>query len=249
MAVTKKSDGAFTRFFRGAGFFGKGWRFVLDQKGLWPWVIAPTLLTLAITVGGVWSSWAWGQAYIAARTAGHGAFYAAILKFFLFLFVVSVGYVAFLVTSLIAAAPFVGTLSERTEKLATGAAVVPHGFAHIVQEAARALGHTLLTLTLYLVFSSVLFLLQFFVAPLAPFVWVGSFFLTALFLGYDAWDLPLSRRGASFGEKWGYVGRHLAESLGFGAAVALLLAIPGFGLVVPAVAAVGGTLLHLDLEK
>ena len=106
-----------------------------------------------------------------------------------------------------------------------------------------------MTLLLYVIFSGALFVLQFFVAPLAPFIWVASFFLTALFLAYDACDLPLSRRDFAFGAKWSYVNRHLAESLGFGAVVALLLAIPGFGLVVPAIAAVGGTLLFLELEK
>jgi uncharacterized protein involved in cysteine biosynthesis len=247
MPETKK--GAFSRFAKGAGYFGKGFSFVLGNRALWPWVIAPTLLTGALTIGGSYAAYRWAQRFIDAHTAGHGAIITAILTFLLFIFVAGVAYVAFLATSLLATAPFAGILSEKTEKLKAGEAPAPKGFVANVREGVRSTVHTLVSVSIYLCIAVVLFALQFFIAPLAPFVWVASLFITGTFLAYDAFDLPLSRRNASFGDKWGYVGTHTAEALGFGVVVALLLFIPGFGLVVPAVAAVGGTLLYLDIPR
>jgi CysZ protein len=157
--------------------------------------------------------------------------------------------VAFLVASMVATAPFAGTLSEKSEKLARGDAPTQHGLGPIVREAVRSTLHTLVSVTIYLTCAIVLFFLQFFVSVLAPFIWVASLFLSGTFLAYDAFDLPLSRRDAKFGRKWAYIGEHTAEALGFGVVVALLIAVPGLNLIVPAIAAVGGTLLFLDLER
>ena len=60
---------------------------------------------------------------------------------------------------------------------------------------------------------------------------------------------PLSRRQASFADKWRFVAAHLADALGFGTAVALAMAVPGLGLIVPPAAAVGATLLYVDLTR
>jgi uncharacterized protein involved in cysteine biosynthesis len=45
------------------------------------------------------------------------------------------------------------------------------------------------------------------------------------------------------------VGENRAESLGFGAMVGLLLAIPALNMLVAPFAAVGAALLHVDVEK
>lgn len=236
------------RFFKGAAYFGRGLSWVMKHRALWPWVLMPTLLTGTLTVLGAMWAWQWAKGFVALHTAGHSAIITAILTFLMYVFVAGMGYVAFLVTSLIATAPFAGTLSERTEKLSRGAAITQQGIARVVREAVRATLHTCISLSLYLVLAAVLFFVQFVAAPIAPLVWLLSVLLTAIFLAYDAFSLPLERRDASFGRKWGFVGKHTPESLGFGVVVALVLAIPGFGLIVPAVAAVGGTLLFLDLE-
>lgn len=244
-----KRDGALTRFFRGAGYLGRGFSFVRQHRALWPWVAAPSLLTGLVTVLGAFGAHHWARAFIDRHTAGHGAIWTAILTFLMYVFVAGVAYVAFLVTSMVATAPFAGTLSEKAEKLARGDAPTQHGFGPVVREAVRSTLHTIVSLTLYLTLAVLLFLLQFFASVLAPLIWVASLALSGTFLAYDAFDPPLSRRDAGFGRKWAYVGEHAAEALGFGVVVALLIAVPLVNLFVPAVAAVGGTLLFLDLER
>jgi CysZ protein len=243
-----KKGNALDRFFRGMGFFGRGLGFTARHPSLWGWVLAPTLLTLAVVGAGIASFWGWGKHFVDAHTVGHGAFLAGLLTVLLVIVAAGVGYVAYLAISVVATAPFSGYVSERTEKLATGQVVTPRGIAATVTEALRSVGHTLLGLTIYLSLSAVLFVVHWAVPVTAPFVWVLSVILTSLFLAYDAWDQPLSRRGAGFGQKWGRVKAHLAESLGFGSMVALCLAVPLLGLLVVPVAAVGGELLFLDLE-
>jgi CysZ protein len=228
-----------------AGTLFRALRFVQGRPSLWGWVAAPALLTGVIAGLGGWSMWHWGSALIDRQTAGHGVWMGAILGFLLFILALGVAYVCFLAVSLIATAPFAGFISEKTEKLATGAIVTPRGF---FGNAVRSLVHVILSLVIYLTIAASLFAAQFFLPALAPFVWLANLLLTATFLAWDAWDLPLGRRDRTFGQKWATLGRHRAESLGLGLAAALLLVVPGFGLVVPPLCAVAGTLLFVELE-
>jgi CysZ protein len=236
---------AISRTFTGGGYLFRALSFVRGRPSMWGWVAAPAGVTAVAAGLGGWWMWQWGHAFLERHTAGHGAFVGALLGFLLFILTIGVAYVCFLAVSLIATAPFAGFISEKTERLATGAVVTPQGF---VRNAIVSLGHTLLSLTIYLALAAGLFVVQFFVAPLAPFLWVANLLLTATFLAYDAWDLPLGRRDRSFAEKWATLRRHRAESLGLGLTAALLLVVPGFGLVVPPLTAVAGTLMFVELE-
>jgi CysZ protein len=222
---------------------------VLDNKSLWPWVLAPTLLTAVAAVGGAWGAWAWAKGWIDRHLAGHGAFVAALLAIILFIFVAGVFYVGFVAVAKIATAPFAGFISEKTEAIQNGKAIAPEGLWANLRESARGLAHTLMALAIYVAISVVLLILHWVATIFAPIVWVLGVSTTALFVSYDAFDLVLSRRGKKFGEKWKFLGDHTAESLGFGSMIALVLLVPGLGLLVPAIAAVGGTLLALEIER
>lgn len=247
--IPPRPRGATARFFWAAGFFGRGLGMVLDNKSLWPWVLAPTLLTGLAAVGGAWGAWSWARSYIDRHLAGHGAFVAALLAIVLFLFVAGVFYVGFVAIAKIATAPFAGFISEKAEAIQNGRAVTPDGVWATLRESARGLLHTLLALSIFVSISIVLLLLNWVATIFAPVVWVLGVCTTALFVSYDAFDLVLSRRGKRFGEKWAFLGANSAEALGFGSMIALLLVVPGLGLVVPALAAVGGTLLALEIDR
>jgi uncharacterized protein involved in cysteine biosynthesis len=244
-----RPKGAGGRFFWAAGFVGRGIATGLGNGKLLPWVLMPAALTTLVTF--FLAGWAWRAAnhYIDEKLAGHNAFVAALLWVVVVLFVASIGYVAFLVTSMLATAPFAGQISERTEKVVTGAVIAPKGFSTILSETIRDIGHTLLVLALYLTITVVVIGLQWVLSPLAPFIWVLNVFITGWFLTFDAFDLPLARRQKTFGQKWSYLSKHKAEAYGFGVLYALLLAVPVLGLFMPAFAAVGGTLLYLEIEK
>jgi uncharacterized protein involved in cysteine biosynthesis len=231
--------GAYTRFFRGAGFLGKGLGFALDHGSLLMLTLLPFALTGVVAVLGAMAFWGWAHAWAVAHA---GAFFGTLL---LILVVMSVGFFLFVAVSFIATAPFAGMISSRTEKLKAGE--VPKGDNFLV-EALRGTFHTLVALAVYLGVQALVVALGWILTPLSPFFWLLGFFFTAWFIAYDAFDLPLSRRKTSLGSKWSFVTKHFAESIGFGAACALLLMIPGFNLLVPALAYVGGTLLYLELS-
>lgn len=238
-----KNDGAVTRFFRGASYFGRGFNFLVAER-LWPWLIAPTLLTAVLTIGGAWATWHFGGAFVDARVAGHNFFIAALLRIILWLLVVGATFVPFIVAGLVATAPFAGPLTARVESKRSGAPPPATGIGETITDVV----HTIVSLAVYLAIAGFIFLLQLTMSPLAPFLGVLGFCVTAKYLAFDNFDFPLSRRKLAFGQKWAWLNAHKAETNGFGALVALLTFIPGLGLVVPAVAAAGATLLYLDLE-
>ena len=65
--------------------------------------------------------------------------------------------------------------------------------------------------------------------------------LAGLFIAYDGFDYPLSRRGASFGKKWAYLATHPAQTIGFGVGATLLYLIPFALFVAPSFVAAGAT--------
>jgi CysZ protein len=149
----------------------------------------------------------------------------------------------------LACAPFCALLSDRTEAIAAGRPVPKHGIGTTLLEAGRGLLHTLFRLVCYAGISIPLYLLGLLVPPLSPiFVFLGMI-VTSYFLAYDFLDYPLSSRHHGFSQKWAFIAQHRAESLGFGAMVGLMLAIPLFNLVVAPFAAIGAALLHVELER
>jgi CysZ protein len=236
-----------TRFFRGMGYFGRGWRVAFGSGHVVPFVLLPALVTVAVAGGGSFLAWRWATDFVQRHAAGHGALWGAIVWLVVMLFVLATAYVLYVASCLLATAPFAGILSERAERVHTGEAVPPATWRQAMALATRGLGHTILGVCLYVAIAVPLFVIHWAVPVLAPFIWVAGIVQTALFFAFDAFNEPLHRRGASWGKKWRFIGTHLAESLGFGSGVALLMMVPLLSIIVTPVAIVGGTLLYLDL--
>ena len=235
------------RFFSAMGFFGRGWRLAFAGGGLTVFVLLPATITALVTAGGSWAAYHWASGWLDRHGAGHGPV-AWLAWIALVVVTLMVAYALYAASCVLAAAPFAGVLSERAEHRATGTPVPPTPFGRAIALGLRGAGQALLGITLYLAIAVPLFLLHWVAAPLAPFLWIVSLVQTALFFAFDAFNEPLHRRGASFRAKWRFIGAHLAESLGFGLAVALMMMIPLLSVVVAPVAVVGGTLLFLELE-
>jgi CysZ protein len=238
-----------TRFFSAMGFFGRGWRFAFAERRLSPWVLMPALITTAVTVGGGAAAWHLLRGWLGAHAGGHGAVVGALVWLAVLLVALAAAYVLYVASCVLATSPFSGLLSERAEQLATGAPPEPAGLGRALLLSLRGAGQALLGVTLYLSIAVPLFLLHWLVPTAAPLVWVASLLQAALFFAFDAFYEPLHRRGAGFFAKWRFIGAHLAESLGFGMAVALTMMVPLVSVVVTPVAVVGGTLLFLELDK
>jgi CysZ protein len=234
------------RFFSGMGFFGRGWRLAFSGGGLTVWVLAPALVALGVTAAGSFAAYHYVGDWLARHGGGHGI--GAWLAWILVMLVVLVtAYVLYAASCVLATAPFAGVLSERAEHHATGTPVPREPLGRTLALAARGAGQALLGVVAYLAIALPLFVLHWLAPPLAPLVWVAGLVQTALFFAFDAFNEPLHRRGSRFAEKWRFIGAHLAESLGFGLAVALAMMVPLVSVVVAPVAVIGGTLLYLEI--
>jgi CysZ protein len=248
-AKAPRKPGAFGRFFGAMGYPWKGMGFVIDHPRLLPLTLAP----IATTVTAVLLLFSWAMqlaATLAHHWAGGHGWLGRILFFLIMIFVVvPLGYLAFTAILSLSAAPFCAALSDRVEHLATGRPIPNLGVGGTILEALRGILHALLRLTVYLVISVPLYLIGLFVPPIAPITMMLGMIVTSYFLAYDFLDYPLSSRKKGFAEKWAFVDENRAESLGFGAMVGLLLAIPALNMLVAPFAAVGAALLHVDVEK
>lgn len=222
-------------FFRGFLAPFRGGVYVARHR-LWPYLLLPMVLDLALGAATMFASARyWHEELTSTLTTS-----PVIGWIFLAVMTVLGGVVLFLVAQPLLLAVFADRLSERVERSVRGTApAVP-----FIASTGRALVHGLLKLVLYGL-ALVVGLGLTAVSGIGSLVGVG---LGALFLAYDGFDYPLSRRGASFGKKWAYLARHPAQTLGFGLGATLLYLIPLAVFVAPPFVAAGATLVFLEAE-
>lgn len=228
--------GFFRGLFRGLLAPYRGIVFVVEQR-LWRYLLAPLLLNLALGVGAFWAMAAYWRQEVSPSLTAHpiwawiGFVGATVLS----------GIAVFVAVHPLLNAIFSDRLSEKVEIKVRGSAPQTPFLA----SSARALGHALLKLALYAVALLVGFVLS------IPSIGIGALVgiaLGGLFLAYDGFDYPLSRRGAGFGAKWAYLALHPGQTLGYGLGATILYLVPLAFLVAPPFAAAGATLAFLDDE-
>jgi len=124
----------------------------------------------------------------------------------------------------------------------------PRPNASFLRELYCALSAQLWSLTLLGPVLLVLWVAALIVPPLAPFLAVLNFLVSAAWLALSLLDYPLSLRGVSFRGRVGLMRRSPLAVLGFGAACVCLFAIPLFGLWGLPVAVVAAAELAASLE-
>jgi CysZ protein len=244
----KPREGAVTRFFAGMAYPWKGIGFTFKNPPLLALAFAPIVLTIVVVVL-LFSGASHLASSLSHRFAGHGFFGSLLYTVIMAVVVLAVYFVGFVAVLSLASAPFCSSLSDRTEALAAGRKIPKHGIGHVITEAARGLLHAILSLGLYLIISVPISLAGALIAPLAPFFWFAGFVVTAYFFAYGYFDFPLSSRCTGFGEKWDWLAKNRADSLGFGSMVGLMVMIPGFNLFIAPFATVGAALLYGEIEK
>jgi CysZ protein len=216
----------------------RGGAFIVRHR-LWPYLILPVLLDLALGVTAMflalryWRGEQWvGEQLVKAPAVG-----------WLVLVVLTVvsAVILFLVAQPLVSALFSDRLSERIERQVRGEAPA----APFLASAGRAVAHGLLKLVLYGLAMLAAFALSIWTAGIGA---IAGLALAGLFIAYDGFDYPLSRRGASFGKKWAYLARHPAQTIGFGAGATLLYLIPFALFVAPPFVAAGATLAFMEAE-
>lgn len=222
-------------------------RLILSKRALLAWSAFPLVLTLALSIWGV--SWLKAKlmAYGIHWVAGFGlapeslTVQAALIFLQILLFVLAAISFSFLAT--LFASPFNDFLSEATE---------PHCAPMLPKLPAEAsrLGWKIRSVWIDIVKTCLVTALQLVLIGvgllaswipglnLIPFV-LAFWLLTFQFVSY-----PQTRRGENFRGSIRFLFRHAFASLGFGAAIGCLFAIPFVSAFALPLAVVGGTLLY-----
>jgi uncharacterized protein involved in cysteine biosynthesis len=222
-------------FFRGFLAPFRGGLFIAREK-LWGYLAVPLLLNVALGVGTIWA----GAHYVRQELGDHFT-KSPIVAWLILIFMATLwGIVFFIVLQALLGAFFNDLLSEKVEHRA-------RGHAHstpLLASVGRSLVHGLLMLALY----GIAFVTGLGLAAVSGIGSLAGVALGGLFLAYDGFDYPLSRRGLSFGAKWRYLALHPGLTLGYGLGASVLYIIPLAFLLAPPLAAAGATLAFLDSE-
>lgn len=218
----------------------RGGVFVARHR-LWPYLALPLLLDLALGGAALYGVQRWlrAESWLISLMASQ-----PVVGWLVLVGLTSVGAaLVFLVCQPLVLAVFSDRLSERVEKDALGSAPS----APFLASLARALAHGLLKLALYGVAVFVGAVVSGFLSPfIGTAIGLG---IGIVFLAYDGFDYPLSRRNASFGAKWAYLALHPGQTLGFGLGATLLYLIPFALFVAPPFVAAGATLAFLESDR
>jgi CysZ protein len=243
------TKGGFSLIF-GPIYVLKGLYFLYAHRSLWKLAAAPVVIGALLLGGGQYLLYR----FLAGRLAGwvsQGALYPVLYHAaFAALVMVMVACFLFLFSGMavVVSGPFNEALSERTESEIRRGVIAPAPFLKLVKETARSFGHGVKLLCLYggsLLAGCALFLVPVFGPLLFGFF---SLALSSYMAAYQFMDHPMSRRGYTFREKTAFLRRRLVASLGFGIGVVFPASFPLINVLVIPAAAVGGTLLFLDLE-
>lgn len=230
----------------------RGFRYLLKNRELWPWIFIPVLINVGLIVtaflGATWSApivlaelWpmpAGGFAFTVWQTVS--------MVVGLVLFVLGVVFLYAL--SGIVGTPFYDYLTAQVEAQVAGIVEEAFDWSRFRKDVMQSIGHSLLAFGLWL-------------AVMLPLVCIGlipglgqllelvlGLSFTSLFLAREMMDGAMSRRRYSFRYKLRIIRSQLMVMLGFGAACAVLLWIPLLNFLFMPVSVVGGTLVFLDLE-
>lgn len=217
-----------------------------------PWVLAPTLLTLACIVVAIVTTLMWApdlvywmvprptSGSLILWRIGTGLLTATLL-------VASVA-VAWVVGNM-ASAPFYDVIAGTVEARELGTKDEDFALSRVFADAWLSIQHSAVALVLYLVVIVLLLALN-----LVPVV--GSVLnavlgplVTVFFVAREVMDVPLSRRRLCFRDKLRYLSDNRWPIGGHGAVVSLFLLIPLANLVITPLAVLGAALVFCDIER
>lgn len=231
------------RIWDGARAFFGGIGFVVSRPRVWPYAAVPVLVLLTLVSGlgflGIWGSWHLVSALVsgASAWAEAGRWVLEIL----------IGAVV-LMTAVLAGFAFTQPLSgfalesiAERQGLALGRG--PHPKPTFFDNMKRSIAVNLLGLAVGVPLFVLLTVIEFAAPPAAVVTWPLKFILSALLLAWDLLDYPLGLRGVSVGARLSFFGRNFWALLLFGCFGAIILLVPGFGLLLLPFGVAGATRL------
>ena len=235
------------------GFFSlfQSGRFIMQHPSLLKFVLIPFLINLIVFSGSIYLGLDFFNDRVVHLIPQGEAWYWAILYYFLWVLAVVVTaamvFFSFTVVGNLISSPFNDLLSQKTERLLTGASDDgPFSLKVFWQDALRTLMVELKKISVFV--AMMLFLLLLNLVPV-----IGSMIysvlavtLTLFFLVVEYMGFVFSRKRMNFGDQRRYIFSRKTTMLGFGTGVLALLAIPFLQFICIPLAVVSATRLWCD---
>lgn len=228
---------------KGAGYLFRGFS-MLPEPGIRKFVLIPMIINIFLFSGAIWllinEFDTWVNYWLNKLPEWLSFLDWLLWPLFAILVLVAVYYGFSMVANLIAA-PFNGFLSEKVEKMRSGAVMADEGWKGMLAMIPRALQRELAKMAYYL--PRLLLLLIFSFIPVvnvvAPFLW---FLFGAWMMAIQYCDYPMDNNKVSFRQMKKLLAQRRLTSLSFGALVQVGMLIPVINLVLMPAAVIGATL-------
>lgn len=228
----------------GFGYLMQGLR-LLGKPGVKRFVIMPLLINVALFGLLIWIAGDYFEQLVNYLLSHLPGWLQWLSKVLWLLFAMLAGLIMFFTFSFVAnliGAPFNSFLAAAVEKHLTG--VNPAGserniwaeFGVIMLSEAKKWGY-------YALLAIPLFILSWFIAPIAPFLW---FIFGAWMFSIEYLDYPMGNHGLTFSGIRKQISGQRTLSMSFGAAVTVATMIPIFNFIVMPVAVAGATAMMVD---
>jgi CysZ protein len=231
-------------FARGLEHGLAGARLLLTRPRLWPPVIIPFAISLAVLVAVTIAALA-----LRERILPPPGTLRSILGIATAIAVPVVAVFAFLPVASLVASPFNDLISERVEEIVTGRPVPesePSSVVGALVGVGRSLANSARTFLRWALLALGVLIASVVLPGVGSLVGlIGGGYLAARFAAWDAIDTPLARWGWSYERRLELLRRRRPLCLGAGTVVAVALAIPVVNALAMPIAAAGGTVLAL----
>ncbi len=235
------------------GFFSlfSSARFLMQHPGLLRFVLIPFLINLFVFSGSIYLGLDFFNDSVVHLIPQGEAWYWAVIYYFLWILAVAVTAVmvffSFTVVGNLISSPFNDLLSEKTERLLTGAGDdTPFSLKGFWQDALRTLFVEVKKISVFVFLMLFLLLLNLIPGVGSIAYSVLAVMLTLFFLVVEYMGFVFSRKRMDFGEQRRYIFSRKTTMLGFGTGVLALLAIPFLQFVCIPLAVVSATRLWCD---
>jgi CysZ protein len=229
-----------------------GARFLLSHRVLWKFAIAPSVIGTVLFAGAYAALYHFGGSFAGAHQDGPWYIRTLVGALFVLAAVGAAVVLLFLFAKIASAiaSPFNDLISDKTEQLVSDRYVeTPFSSIALMKNSARAIRHSFKLLAIQAAVLACSFLLL--LVPLAgAFLFpVAGALLSSFLMAFEYLGYSMDRRGYTWNEKKAFLRAHRSPALGFGLGCVATTTIPFVNLLFIPIAAVGGTLLFLELEK
>ncbi len=216
-----------------------------------PRLFALSLVSAAVTAAALvfvgWAAWAGGQGLAQAILGGEGWRHAASVGLGVLLFIAF--FVAGALTvPLLLLAPLQDPISEATEARLGGFTPPPFTVARLLRSIVESVMHTLLRLASMLLGFAVLFPLNLIPVAGSALWWVLSSTWAMFWIAVEQLSNPMARHLYRFGQVLKAARGRMPLTMGFGAAMYVILWVPVVNFFLMPVAVVSGTLFFRSLK-